>query len=239
MGATQLPSAARLLSTRNTRFTLNTGDKIPAIGFGTFQDPDAQEEGVSQALKMGMRLIDTATVYDVEKQVGRGIKASGVPREEIFLGTKLWCNNYHPDDVERALDESLANLETPYVDIFMMHYPCTFQRGNERFPRDAQGKMIQGNTTYVDTWKAMEQLLKTGKVRNIGVSNFSKGELVKLMQECSVASQMATLRSWVSFLIRNFRSQLFTKWRFTRTYSRSHSTSGSDPMGFTLFSSAH
>lgn len=186
MGATQLPSAARLLSTRNTRFTLNTGDKIPAIGFGTFQDPDAQEEGVSQALKMGMRLIDTATVYDVEKQVGRGIKASGVPREEIFLGTKLWCNNYHPDDVERALDESLANLETPYVDIFMMHYPCTFQRGNERFPRDAQGKMIQGNTTYVDTWKAMEQLLKTGKVRNIGVSNFSKGELVKLMQECSV-----------------------------------------------------
>lgn len=184
--ASQLSPTAHLIHTRNTRFTLNTGDSIPAIGFGTFQDPDAQEEGVAKALKMGLRLIDTAREYNVEKQVGKGIKASGVPREEIFLGTKLWCNDYHPDDVERALDESLADLDTPYVDLFMMHYPCSFQRGKERFPRDAQGKMILGETTYVDTWKAMEKLLKTGKVKNIGVSNFSKGELETLMRECSV-----------------------------------------------------
>ncbi|XXH01665.1 hypothetical protein Hte_008025 [Hypoxylon texense] len=185
-GAYRLPATVRLISTRNTQFILNTGDSIPAIGFGTFQDPDAQEEGVSKALKMGMRLIDTAREYDVERQVGKGIKASGVPREEIFLGTKLWCNDYHPDDVERALDESLTDLDTPYVDLFMMHYPCTFQRGNERFPRDPQGNMLLGKTTYVDTWKAMERLLMTGKVKNIGVSNFSKGELEILMRECSV-----------------------------------------------------
>ncbi|KAH7140959.1 NADP-dependent oxidoreductase domain-containing protein [Dactylonectria macrodidyma] len=172
--------------TRPTRFQLNTGASIPAIGFGTFQDPDAQEDAVSRALKAGLRLIDTARVYDVEKEVGKGIKNSGVPREDIFLGTKLWCNNFHPDDVEKALDDSLTDLDTPYVDLLMMHYPCTFARGDDRFPRDRNGKMILGETTFVDTWKAMEKLVDTGKVKAIGVSNFSKGELERLINECSV-----------------------------------------------------
>ncbi|KAI1632093.1 Aldo/keto reductase [Biscogniauxia mediterranea] len=181
-----LPRPTRPLSTRSTRFTLNNGDKIPAIGFGTFQDPEAQEDAVSRALRAGLRLIDTARVYDVEEQVGKGIRRSGVSREDIFLATKLWCNSYHPDDVEKALDESLADLGTPYVDLFMMHYPCTFARGPDRFPRDGGGKMILGKTTFVDTWKAMEKLLKTGKTKAIGVSNFSRGELGTLIRECSV-----------------------------------------------------
>lgn len=174
--------------TRQTRFKLNTGASIPAIGFGTFQDPNAQEEAVSRALQAGLRLIDTARVYDVESQVGRGIKASGVPREEIFLGTKLWCNDYHPDDVERALDQSLAELDTPYVDLLMMHYPCTFKRGEERFPRDTEGRMIHGDTAFIDTWKAMEKMVEIGKVKALGVSNFSKGELETLIREGSVVS---------------------------------------------------
>ncbi|KAI0886896.1 putative aldehyde reductase [Annulohypoxylon maeteangense] len=173
----------RQIQTRSTGHILNTGAKIPAIGFGTFQDPDAQEDAVSRALKMGLRLIDTARVYDVEKQVGKGIKASGIPREEIFLGTKLWCNNYHPDDVESAVDSSLRDLDTPYVDLLLMHYPCTFKRGEDRFPRDANGKMIHGETNFVDTWRAMEKVVKGGKVKAIGVSNFSKGELERLIKE--------------------------------------------------------
>ena len=136
----------RTLTTRTTTYTLNTGAKIPALGFGTFQDPDSQEHSVSQALKKGMRLIDTARVYNVEQQVGLGIKRSGIPREDIFLGTKLWCNNYHPDDVERAVDDSLRDLDTSYVDLLLMHYPCTFKRGEERFPRDSEGRMIHGET---------------------------------------------------------------------------------------------
>ena len=180
----------RGVATQQTAFTLNTGARIPAIGFGTFQDPDAQEDAVSRALKAGLRLIDTARVYDVEKHVGKGIKASGITREEIFLGTKLWCNNYHPDDVESALDESLSDLDTPYVDLLMMHYPCTFARGAERFPRDSDGKMIHGKTTFLDTWKAMEKLLTTGKVKTIGVSNFSKGELETLIKHSSTVSSM-------------------------------------------------
>lgn len=178
----------RGITTRQTRHQLNTGASIPAIGFGTFQDPDAQKDAVSRALRAGLRLIDTARVYDVEKQVGNGIKRSGIPREEIFLGTKLWCNTYHPDDVEKALDESLSDLDTPYVDLLMMHYPCTFARGEDRFPRDSNGRMIHGETTFVDTWKAMEKLVKTGKVKAIGVSNFSKGELETLIQETSTVS---------------------------------------------------
>ncbi|KAL2845143.1 NADP-dependent oxidoreductase domain-containing protein [Aspergillus pseudodeflectus] len=179
------PSSSRNLSTRATTYTLNTGAKIPALGFGTFQDPDSQEETVSRALQRGMRLIDTARVYNVEEQVGRGIKKSGVPREEIFLGTKLWCNDYHPEDVERALDDSLRDLDTPYVDLLLMHYPCTFKRGPERFPRDTEGRMIKGETGFLDTWRAMEKLTETGKVKAIGVSNFSKGEIEVLLNGSS------------------------------------------------------
>ncbi|EGX92203.1 aldehyde reductase (AKR1), putative [Cordyceps militaris CM01] len=177
--------STRSIATAPRRFTLNTGASIPAIGFGTFQDPEAQEDAVSRALRAGLRLIDTAQVYHVEKQVGRGFRASGVPREDVFLGTKLWCNNYHPDDVEAALDRSLRDLDTPYVDLLMMHYPVTFRRGTDEFPRDARGKMLLGETTYLDTWRAMETLVAKGKVRAIGVSNFCKSELETLMRESS------------------------------------------------------
>ncbi|BCS05550.1 aldo/keto reductase [Aspergillus luchuensis] len=179
------PTSATRPPTTRTTYTLNTGAKIPALGIGTFQDPDSQEDTVCQVLQHGMRLIDTARVYGVEKQVGRGIKKSGVPREEIFLGTKLWCNDFHPDDVERAVDDSLRDLDTPYVDLLLMHYPCTFKRGEDRFPRDAEGRMIHGETTFVDTWRALEKVVETGKVKAIGVSNFSKGEIETLLRETS------------------------------------------------------
>lgn len=174
----------------NTSFQLNTGASIPAVGLGTFQDANAQEETVCRALQRGLRLIDTARVYDVETQVGRGIKKSGVPREDVFLGTKLWCNDFHPDDVERALDDSLRDLDSEYVDLLMMHYPCAFARGNERFPRDADGRMVHGQTHFVDTWRAMEEVVKTGKARAIGVSNFSQGEVQKLIDETSTVSML-------------------------------------------------
>lgn len=180
------PSHIRNITTRATQFKLNTGSKIPALGFGTFQDANAQEEAVARCLKAGFRMIDTAQVYNVEKEVGRGIKKSGVPREDVFLATKLWCNTFHPDDVPAALDASLEALDTPYVDLLLMHYPVVFQRGEERFPRDATGKMLLGKTTFVDTWRAMEKLLATGKVKALGVSNFSQGEIQRLLDECTV-----------------------------------------------------
>jgi diketogulonate reductase-like aldo/keto reductase len=204
--------------------TLNTGARIPALGFGTFQDANAQKDTVCQALRQGFRLIDTARVYDVEQQVGKGIKESGIPREDIFLGTKLWCNDYHPEDVERALDDSLRDLDTPYVDLLMMHYPCTFARGPDRFPRDASGKMIHGERTYVDTWKAMEKLLDTGKVKALGISNFSKGEIETLLRECSTVR--APDRVMRTLLTCQYRYQLFIRWKSIRICNKKHSTNG-------------
>ncbi|CAK7211684.1 hypothetical protein SCUCBS95973_001198 [Sporothrix curviconia] len=173
-------------TTRSAQFSLNTGATIPALGFGTFQDADAQEDAVARCLQAGFRMIDTAQVYQVEEAVGRGIQKSGVPREDVFLATKLWCNTFHPDDVAASLDNSLRTLDTPYVDLLLMHYPVVFQRGAEPFPRDANGRMILGTTTFVDTWRAMSSLLQTGKVRAIGVSNFSQGEIQTLIDETDV-----------------------------------------------------
>ncbi|KAB2573792.1 putative oxidoreductase [Lasiodiplodia theobromae] len=167
-------------------YTLNTGAQLPAIGFGTFQDKEQQESAVYNAINAGFRHIDTARVYDTEKFIGKAIRKAGVPRQDLFLTTKLWCNAFHPDDVEPALDEALADLDTPYIDLFLMHYPCTFKRGTERFPKGEDGQMMMGTTTYVDTWKAMEKLVQKGKAKAIGVSNFSKGEVQKLLDEGSI-----------------------------------------------------
>lgn len=107
-----------------THFTLNTGAKIPAVGFGTWQaGPHEVENAVEEALKQGYRHIDGAAIYRNEPEVGAGVRKSGVKREEIFLTGKLWNNSHRPEDVEAALDESLKDLGTSYLDLYLMHWP--------------------------------------------------------------------------------------------------------------------
>lgn len=141
---------------------------------------------VTIALKAGYRHIDTARIYGTEKAVGNAIKKSGVPREELFITTKLWNNSHHPDDVEEALDASLKDLDTDYLDLYLMHWPSPFARGDSMFPKDSDGKTKTGESDYVDTYKAMEKCLQSGKTRAIGVSNFGKAELERLIKETSV-----------------------------------------------------
>lgn len=138
------------------------------------------------ALKTGYRHIDTARIYGTEAAVGNAIKKSGVPREELFITTKLWNNSHHPDDVETALDASLKDLGTDYIDLFLMHWPSAFARSEKMFPKDDNGKTKTGDTDYVDTYKAMEKCVQSGKTRAIGVSNFSMAELERLLKETSV-----------------------------------------------------
>ncbi|KAJ5827473.1 hypothetical protein N7447_004236 [Penicillium robsamsonii] len=168
-----------------TKWKLNTGAEIPAIGFGTWQDEGEQEDAVVEALKAGYRHIDTARVYGTEKAVGKGVKKSGVPREDIFITTKLWNNKHHPDDVAPALQQSLDDLGMDYVDLYLMHWPVAWKRGEDLFPKK-DGKPAMENIDIVDTYAAMELLLKTGKTRAIGVSNCDKSEMERLIKNSSI-----------------------------------------------------
>ena len=128
---------------------LNHGVKMPMEGVGTFlMSPDEAEASALSALQSGYRLIDTANAYVNEKAVGRAMKKSGVPREEIFLETKLWPSFYEQDD---AVDKTLQRLNTDYIDLLLIHQPA-------------------GN--YVAGYRLMEKAYKEGKVRAIGLSNF-------------------------------------------------------------------
>ena len=131
--------------------------------------------------------------------VGAAIKKSGIDRSKLFITTKLWNNSHAPSDVEPALDASLKDLGTPYVDLYLMHWPSPFKSGPSPFPKDSSGKVEVGTTSYVETWKAMEKLLATGKTKAIGISNFSKKEVETILREGSVvpAAHQIELHPWL------------------------------------------
>ncbi|KAJ5156598.1 aldehyde reductase I [Penicillium capsulatum] len=170
-----------------THFTLNTGAKIPAVGFGTWQaKPMEVENAVEVALKQGYRHIDCAAIYRNETEVGNGIKKSGVPREEIFLTGKLWNTKHAPGDVEAALNKTLEDLGVEYLDLYLMHWPVAFKAGDKWFPLNKDGVFELAQVNVIDTYKAMEKLLETGKVKAIGVSNFNIRRLEDLLKHVTV-----------------------------------------------------
>ncbi|KAI5849883.1 NADP-dependent oxidoreductase domain-containing protein [Tricharina praecox] len=176
-----------MASTYSASITLNTGAKIPAVGLGTWLSaPGEVREAVKAALLAGYRHIDAAAIYENEAEVGAGIKDSGVPREEIFLTSKLWNNSRLAADVPLALEESLKNLGTSYLDLYLIHWPVNFASGANRFPQDATGKIALADIPIAETWKAMEDLLATGKVKAIGISNFNKRRIEELLQTAKV-----------------------------------------------------
>lgn len=140
---------------------LNNGIKMPMVGFGVFQIHDAKTTQivVEEAIKTGYRLIDTAQVYGNEEAVGKAIKASGVPREELFIITKLWISDFSYEAAKDAFNESLRKLDLDYVDLYLLHQPFG----------DIFG-----------AWRALEELYKEGKIKAIGVSNFKPDQLANL-----------------------------------------------------------
>lgn len=171
------------------KIKLNNGLEIPAIGLGTWQSkPGEVASAVEYAIKeVGYRHIDCAWAYGNEKEVGEGIRASGVPRSDIFITSKLW-GTYHTR-VEECLDETLANLGTDYLDLYLIHWPVPLNpKGNHPvFPTLPDGKRdVAGEWDLKDTWKQMEAVLKKGKVRSIGVSNFSEVKLEEILPTAEI-----------------------------------------------------
>lgn len=146
---------------------LNNGVSIPRIGFGTYliENGDMVINSVKTALDTGYRLIDTASIYGNEKGVGKAIEESGIPREDIFLTSKVWNTDQGYESALAAFEESLQRLRTDYLDMYLIHWP----------------KPLSG-----ETWKAMEKLYKDGRVKAIGVSNFMIHHLELLLESCEI-----------------------------------------------------
>lgn len=149
---------------------LNNGTKMPLLGFGVFQtSPEDTVTSVKEAIRVGYRLIDTAAIYGNEREVGEAIRQSGVERADLFVTTKLWISEYGDEDaVRHACERSLRKLGLDYVDLYLLHWPL-----HDEFD------------TTIRSYKAVERLLSDGKVRAIGVSNFSAEHLNRLMEQAS------------------------------------------------------
>lgn len=160
--------------------TLNNGIKMPQLGFGVFQIPDGKdtEQAVSDALEVGYRSIDTAAAYDNEEAVGRAVAESGIPRDEIFITTKLWVSDVSYEGAKRAFETSLKKLGVDYIDLYLIHQPLS----------DIFG-----------AWRAMEELYEQGVIRAIGVANFYPDMLANLIAFSNVEPAVNQVEANVYF----------------------------------------
>ncbi|TSO25561.1 aldo/keto reductase [Lactobacillus sp. LL6] len=157
-------------------YKLNNGVEIPVMGFGTWQTPSGEvaEESVLAALNSGYRHIDTAAAYGNEESVGRAITKSGVNRHDLFVTTKLWNSDHGYQAAKKAIDTSLMKLGLDYLDLYLIHWP------NPAAMRDNWAEM------NAESWQAMEEAVKAGKIRAIGISNFRKKHIDELLKTAEI-----------------------------------------------------
>lgn len=165
-------------------YVLSNGIRIPCVGFGTWQIPDGKTaaNAVKAALEYGYRHIDTAAVYGNEESVGKAIRESGIPREEIFVTTKLWNDDRGYEETLKAFELSMNRLGLDYLDLYLIHWPN---------PVKFRNCWQEANAA---TWKAFEELYKAGKVRAIGVSNFLPHHIDELMKTATIAPMVNQIR---------------------------------------------
>ncbi|EGN97870.1 hypothetical protein SERLA73DRAFT_55975 [Serpula lacrymans var. lacrymans S7.3] len=151
-----------------SHYTLPSGDQIPSVALGVWQASKGEVgAAVKAALKSGYRHIDDAWAYHNEEEVGQAIRESAVPRDQIWITSKLWNTFHAPEDVESALDDSLTKLGTDYLDLYLIHWPIAFKK-------DSNNVLEESLTSDpYPTWQKLEEMVEKGKVRNIGISNFN------------------------------------------------------------------
>lgn len=181
-----------------SHFTLSNGSKIPSIGLGTWQSqPGEVAKAVEHAIKSGYRHIDCAWAYGNEAEVGQGIKASGVPREELWITSKLFELHHHPEHVELAVKDTLKNLGLEYLDLYLMHWninlkvdaPAGVLPTQEHTIKGKSGKKlldVELSDDVSPTWAEMEKLVQKGLVKNIGISNFNIQRTRKLLKTAKI-----------------------------------------------------
>ena len=164
------------LTNVNSPIKLNNGVEIPCVGYGTFRTaPAVTAQAVQDAIAAGYRHIDTAKVYENEVGVGQGIKAAGVPREELFVTSKLWNTDRGYEATKAAFQASLDRLGLDYLDLYLIHWPAN----EKQFGVDAA-------KINAETWRAMEELYEAGKIRAIGLSNFMPHHVAELLKTAKI-----------------------------------------------------
>ncbi|KAI1258829.1 aldo/keto reductase [Xylariaceae sp. FL1019] len=157
----------------------DAGLSIPRIGIGTWlSDRNKVAHAVDFALKSGYEHIDAALIYKNEDQTGKGIQAASRPRDEIWVTSKLWNADHRPNEATAAIQQSLSDLGLDFLDLYLIHWPVAFIPG--------EGDAIDRDTTIVDTWRVMENLVRSNLTRKIGISNFSKRDVQTIMDICVI-----------------------------------------------------
>lgn len=170
-------------------FVLPSGNVMPALGFGTYAPQDGEEEvlkAVRAAIKAGYRHLDCAAIYRNERAVGQAIKQliveSKITRKDVFVTSKLWNTCHRPDLVRSSLKKTLDDLGLDYVDQYLMHWPMGYKEGGEFIPRGPDGTVLYSDVDFVDTWKALEDCVDEGLVKDIGLSNFNKSQIERILE---------------------------------------------------------
>lgn len=171
-------------------FSISGGLKMPALGLGTWKsNSGAAANAVTIALENGYRHIDCAPIYKNEKEIGpafsSAFRSNIVAREDLWVTSKLWNNAHAPRHVRPALERTLKDLQLDYLDLFLIHWPVSFKQDIE-FPRDADGFIAPDDIPIIETWHAMEKMVKKGLCRAIGVCNFNQTRLLNLVQNASI-----------------------------------------------------